>query len=47
MSSNLSNLSRRIKYKYLFKVVKKMENDKYLWPLNKKISRKIILVIKY
>ena len=30
------------KYKYLFKVVKKMENDKYLWPLNKKISNGIV-----
>lgn len=30
------------KYKYLFKVVKKMENDKYLWPLNKKISTGIV-----
>ena len=27
------------KYKYLFKIVRKMENDKYLWPLNKKLSR--------
>ena len=30
------------KYKYLFKVVRKMENDKYLWPLNKKISSGIV-----
>lgn len=27
------------KYRYLFKIVRKMENDKYLWPLNKKLSR--------
>ena len=26
------------KYSYLFKIVRKMENEKYLWPLNKKIS---------
>lgn len=26
------------KYKYLWKIVRRMENDKYLWPLNKKIS---------
>ena len=30
------------KYKYLFKIVRKMENDKYLWPLSKNISNKII-----
>lgn len=26
------------KYIYLWKIVRRMENDKYLWPLNKKIS---------
>ena len=30
------------KYKYLWKVVKKMENDKYLWPISKNISKKIV-----
>lgn len=30
------------KYKYLFKIIRKMENDKYLWPLNKKLSNGII-----
>jgi hypothetical protein len=29
------------KYIYLFKVIRKMENDKYLWPLTKKISNSI------
>jgi hypothetical protein len=29
------------KYIYLFKVIRKMENDKYLWPLTKKISNGI------
>jgi phospholipid N-methyltransferase len=27
------------KYAYLWKVIRKMENDKYLWPLNKKICQ--------
>jgi len=30
------------KYIYLFKIIQKMENEKYLWPLNKKISNGII-----
>ena len=30
------------KYSYLFKVIRKMENDKYLWPINKKISQGIV-----
>ena len=30
-----------IKYIYLFKVIRKMENDKYLWPITKKISNGI------
>ncbi len=29
------------KYIYLFKVIRKMENDKYLWPITKKISNGI------
>jgi len=34
------------KYSYLWKIVRRMENDKYLWPLNKKISLGIANVIK-
>lgn len=30
------------KYRYLWKIVKKMENDKYLWPISKNISKQII-----
>lgn len=30
------------KYSYLFKIVRKMENDKYLWPINKKVSLGIV-----
>lgn len=34
------------KYSYLFKIVRKMENDKYLWPVNKKISIGLTQYIK-
>lgn len=34
------------KYSYLWKIVRRMENDKYLWPLNKKISIGIAQNIK-
>lgn len=34
------------KYSYLWKIVRRMENDKYLWPLNKKISLGITNYIK-
>jgi len=34
------------KYIYLWKIVRRMENDKYLWPLNKKISLGIANNIK-
>ena len=34
------------KYSYLLKVVRKMENDKYLWPISKKISQGVISATK-
>lgn len=34
------------KYSYLWKIVKRMENDKYIWPINKKISIGISHYIK-
>lgn len=30
------------KYRYLWKIVRRMENDKYLWPLSNSVSKKII-----
>jgi len=30
------------KYKYLWKIIRRMENEKYLWPINKKISLGIV-----